>query len=110
GTHRYWFFDDAYRYREGHPEDVRKGEFEDSLAACVNMMDFRYGETESWFEKAFPYVQRFIAEGGYRLYPDMISLPKEIKGGQNIRIVHRWNNMGWGYCPTNIKPWNQKYK
>ena len=24
-THRYWYFDDAYRYREGHPEDVRKG-------------------------------------------------------------------------------------
>lgn len=50
-THRYWYFDDAYRYREGHPEDVRKGEFEDSMLACVNTMDFRLGETESWFEK-----------------------------------------------------------
>ena len=31
------------------PEDVRKGEFEDSMLACVNTMDFRLGETESWF-------------------------------------------------------------
>lgn len=109
-THRYWYFDDKYRYREGHPEDVRKGEFEDSMAESVNMMDFRYGETESWFELSYSYVTRFIAEGGYRLYPDMISVPKDVTRGQDVRIVHRWNNMGWGYCPTNIKAWNQKYK
>ena len=93
-THRYWYFDDAYRYREGHPEDVRKGEFEDSMLACVNTMDFRLGETESWFEKAFSYVQRFIAEGGYRLYPDMVSLPVSANGGQDVTVVHRWRNMG----------------
>lgn len=109
-THRYWYFDDAYRYRKDHPEDVRKGEFEDSMLECVNTMDFRLGETESWFEKAFSYVQRFIAEGGYRLYPDMISLPTSANGGQDVTLVHRWRNMGWGYCPTNIKAWNQKYK
>ena len=109
-THRYWYFDDAYRYREGHPEDVRKGEFEDSMLACVNTMDFRLGETESWFEKTFSYVQRFIAEGGYRLYPDMVSLPVSANGGQDVTVVHRWRNMGWGYCPTNIRTWNQKYQ
>ena len=109
-THRYWYFDDAYSYREGHPEDVRKGEFDDSMLACVNTMDFRLGETESWFEKAFSYVQRFIAEGGYRLYPDMVSVPVSAKGGQDVTVVHRWRNMGWGYCPTNIRVWNQKYK
>jgi len=106
--HSYWR--DPRNYRKGHPEDVRKGEFDDSKEARVNMMDFRYGETESWFKHTFNLVQQFISEGGYRLYPDMISLPKEIKRNKNIRIVHRWNNMGWGYCPTNIPQWNQKYK
>jgi len=110
GIHRYWI-DSSGKYREGHPEDVRQGEFEASAEAKVNMMDFRVGdETYSWFNFAFSYIQRFVSEGGYRLYPDMISLPKEIKSGQDIRIVHRWNNMGWGYCPTNIQQWKQKYK
>lgn len=110
GIHRYWV-DGSGKYREGHPEDVRQGEFDASAEAKVNMMDFRVGdETYSWFNLSFSLVQRFISEGGYRLYPDMISLPKEVTSGQNIQIVHRWNNMGWGYCPTNIQQWNQKYK
>lgn len=109
GKHRYWL-DPCGKYREGHPEDVRQGEFEASMEACVNTMDFRYGDTESWFTHGFSYVTRFIAEGGYRLYPDMVSLPKEVNGNRDITIVHRWNNMGWGYCPTNIRAWNQKYK
>lgn len=110
GTHRYWI-DPSGKYREGHPEDVRQGEFDASAEAHVNMMDFRVGdETNSWFTKCFSLVQRFVTEGGYRLYPDMISLPKDVTSGQKVSIVHRWNNMGWGYCPTNIPQWNQKYK
>lgn len=106
--HRYWL--DPMGYREGHPEDVRQGEFDASAEARVNMMDFRAGsETMSWF-KCFGLVQRFVTEGGYRLYPDMVSLPKDVKSGEKITIVHRWNNMGWGYCPTNIPQWNQRYK
>ena len=92
-------------------KDVRIGEFEDGQEAHVNMMDFRVGdETMSWFRDAYPLVERFISEGGYRLYPDSIVVPKEMKSGSRIKIVHRWNNLGWGYCPTNIPQWNQKYK
>lgn len=92
-------------------KDVRIGEFEDGQEAHVNMMDFRVGdETMSWFRDAYPLVERFISEGGYRLYPDSIVVPKEMKSGPRIKIVHRWNNLGWGYCPTNIPQWNQKYK
>lgn len=92
-------------------KEVRIGEFEDGQEAHVNMMDFRVGdETMSWFRDAYPLVERFISEGGYRLYPDSIVVPKEIKNGTRIRIAHRWNNLGWGYCPTNIPQWNQKYK
>lgn len=109
GKHRYWK-DPSGKYREGHDEDVRKGEFEMSAEAHVNMMDFRAGgETESWF-KSFELVQRFNTEGGYRLFPDQISLPKRIKSGAIAHIAHRWQNMGWGYFPNNIPQWNFKYK
>ena len=64
GTHRYWI-DPSGEYRQGHPEDVRQGEFNASAEAHVNMMDFRIGdETNSWFTKSFSLVKRFIAEGG----------------------------------------------
>ena len=109
GTHRYWI-DPSGKYREGHPEDVRKGEFDAAAEAHVNMMDFRSGDTKSWFDKAFSLVQNFVTEGGYRLYPDQIDLPGEIKSGAAATITHRWKNMGWGYCPNNIPQWNYKYK
>ncbi len=109
GKHRYWI-DPSGKYREGHDEDVRKGEFDLSAEAHVNMMDFRAGgETESWF-KSFDLVQRFITEGGYRVYPDQINLPQDIKSGKIAQISHRWQNMGWGYFPNNIPQWNYKYK
>jgi len=96
--------------------DVRKGEFEDARAASVNMMDFRYtkntvnGETYSWFNDAFPLIEQFISEGGYRLYPDRLSLPSQVNNGSEITIEHRWLNLGWGYCPANIPQWKDKYK
>jgi|GEM_PF-123371 len=109
GTHRYWI-DSSGQYREGHPEDVRQAEFDRSAEAAVNMMDFRVGETASWFQTSFPLVQRFNAEGGYRLYPDEVSLPNVITSGSTANLSHRWKNMGWGYCPNNIPQWNYKYK
>lgn len=109
GTHRYWT-DPSGKYREGHPEDVRQGEFDASADACVNMMDFRVGEVDVWFEKSFSLVQRFVSEGGYRLYPDRVYLPENITTGEEVTINHRWRNMGWGYCPNNMPQWNYKYK
>lgn len=109
GTHRYWI-DPSGKYREGHPEDVRQGEFDSSAEAHVNMMDLRVGEITSWFEQSFSLVQRFNSEGGYRLYPDQVYLPEKIKTGAMVTISHRWRNMGWGYCPNNIPQWNYKYK
>lgn len=108
--HRYWR-DPSGLYREGHAEDVRKGEFEASAEARVNMMDFRINdETRSWFEDAFPLVKRFIAEGGYRLYPATVTAETKARKGDKITVKTEWRNMGWGYCPTNIPQWNQKYK
>lgn len=93
------------------PADVRQGEYDDSKEAKVNMMDFRVGsETESWFNDAFNLVKKFTVEGGYRLYPDKVSLPADIASGSSATIVHRWRNVGWGYFPNNLKQWDYKYK
>ena len=108
GTHRYWI-DPSGDYREGHPEDVRKGEYEASAEAKVNMMDIRTGEL-SWFHDAFDLFEQFIQEGGYRLYPDMVTVPVSASKGDRVQITHRWVNLGWGYCPNNIPQWNYKYK
>lgn len=109
GTHNYWI-DPSGKYRQGHPEDVRQGEFDAASEAAVNMMDFRIGEIDSWFTKSFMLCQRFISEGGYRLYPDRVYLPESVNSGTEVTITHRWRNMGWGYFPNNIPQWNYKYK
>ena len=108
-SHSYW--NDPAGYRQGHPEDVRQGEFDSSAEAHVNMMDFRVGqETESWFGDAFNLVQRFVSEGGYRLYPDQVTLPDQVNAGSRVKVASRWRNMGWGYFPNNLPQWNYKYK
>lgn len=105
-SHRWWNDPRGYETLA----DVRQGEFDDSKEAHVNMMDFRINEVETWFNSSFDLVKKFIAEGGYRLYPDKISLPAEVDRNSLITISHQWNNLGWGYCPTNLSVWNQKYK
>lgn len=96
--------------------DVRRGEFEDAQNAHANMLDLRYsrdivnGETYSWFNEAYDLLKKFIAEGGYRLVPDLNSLPPAISNGKSFTIETRWRNLGWGYCPNNLPQWNHKYK
>ncbi len=107
GQHSWWKDPAGYRT----PKDVRKGEYETSKETKVNMMDLRAGkETKSWFNDAFDYVKKFTVEGGYRLYPDLIEYNKVLRKGDSLKITHRWNNIGWGYCPNNIRQWNYRYK
>lgn len=104
--------DPSGKYIKGQPGTVRQGEFDEAMNACVNMMDFRAGgEGQTWFTYKFDLVQRFISEGGYRLYPDRVSFPENVAmGGEEVTLTHRWRNIGWGYCPNNIPQWNYKYK
>ncbi len=96
--------------------DVRKGEYEDAIGSCVNTMDFRYnsnigaGETWSWFNDAYEYVLKFIREGCYRLYPDVLKMPEHLTVGQKASIAHRWRNLGYSYCPSNIPQYHDKYR
>ena len=108
--HRYWI-DPSGKYREGHSEDVRLGEYEESRNAHVNMMDLRTGdEVASWFNTSFDLVNRFVREGGYRLYPTKVSFVNKARQGELVSMQHNWRNLGWGYCPTNIPQWKGKYK
>lgn len=110
GTHRYWI-DSSGKYIENEPGTVRQGEYEASQEARVNMMDFRLNnEINTWFGDCFDLILRFIEEGGYRLYPPVVSAPQAISNGKEVTIEHRWSNLGWGYCPNNIPQWNYKYK
>lgn len=108
--HRYWR-DPSGRYREGHPEDVRLGEYKDAQEAHVNMMDLRINdETHSWFTTSFHLIKQFVAHGGYRLYPSEVTAPDKVRSNEVVTLSSVWNNLGWGYCPTNIPQWNQRYK
>lgn len=33
-----------------------------------------------------------------------------MSNGELTTISHQWQNLGWGYCPTNIPQWKGKYK
>ena len=96
--------------------EVRRGEFDDARDACANTMDFRYnsnigmGETWSWFNEAYDLVLEAIRTQFYRLYPDRIVLPEKAATGSTAKIEHRWVNLGWAYCPTNIKPFKDRFR
>ena len=94
---------------------VRKGEYDDAAAACVNMMDLRYNsdiehsETWSWFNEGFDLMQQFLQEGVYRLYPYLLYLPSEVSAGSSVKVRSKWQNLGRAYCPTNIRQWAGRY-
>lgn len=115
GTHRYWT-DSSGKYREGHPEDVRAGEYRDSQISLVNVMDLRYNsnymesETYSWVNAAWDLFTGFIKDGMYRLYPTKISYPENVKSGSSFTLSTSWTNLGWSYCPTNVRQYAKRYK
>ena len=39
-----------------------------------------------------------------------ITAPDRIRNGKEVTVEHSWANLGWGYCPNNLKQWNYKYK
>lgn len=98
------------------PRELRVGEYEDMNSAYVNMMDLRYdasytsGETWSWFNDAFDLVEKFVQEDCYRIYPDKVSIPAKVSNGSTYTIQHRWLNLGHAYCPTNIRPYEDRFK
>lgn len=91
--------------------EVWQGEYNDAIEAHANVMDLRnVVEATSWFEDAYPLVKKFMVYGGYRLYPDSVSLPSTLLPGTTASITHRWCNIGIGVCPANLPQYHKKYK
>ena len=121
-----WIVNQGYYDEQGNPKnyltqydnarELRVGEYEDMNGAYVNMMDLRYdasyisGETWSWFNDAFDLVEKFVNEDCYRIYPDKVSIPSKLSNGHEYIIQHRWLNLGHAYCPTNIRPFQDRFK
>lgn len=80
----------------------------DALDNHCNTLDLRVPlQCKFWIEKLPDQVQKFITFGGYRLYPSQI---KVSKNDHEIKIRHRWKNLGVGVLPNNHPNWNNKYQ
>jgi hypothetical protein len=91
--------------------DIYDAACQDAVNYHFNMLDLReIPETQGWTGKAKDLVERFMIKGGYRLYPSELSLPKQLKEGEEAIIGHSWQNTGNGYLPNNMPNWGYKYK
>ncbi|MFV0555481.1 MAG: hypothetical protein ACK5LR_12390 [Mangrovibacterium sp.] len=74
----------------------------------ANYLDLRtYTESSRYMDVAMDQVKRFIAEGGYRIYPKTISC--DYKDG-TLDIEHTWVNVANGVLPNNNVSLGYKYK
>ena len=44
------------------------------------------------------------------LYPDRLSITTTARSGSNVSLTHRSSNQGWGYFPTTLPQYGDKYK
>lgn len=104
-----YFNDDVYEFSNWR--QVLQAAYDDAIAFHFNTLDLREPvESGRWLTKAADLVRAFIANGGYRLYPSVISAPEVVRRGAQAAIAHRWENMASGYFPNSDKRWNYKYK
>ena len=104
-----YFHDDVYKFENWR--QVLQATYNDAIAYHFNTLDLRE-PTEScrWLTKAPDLVQAFITNGGYRLFPSVVSTPAKLKQNSSYVIAHRWENMAGGYFPNTNTRWNYKYK
>lgn len=103
------FQDDAYDFMTWR--QVLEATYEDATGYHFNTLDLREPlESRRWLTKAPDIVQAFITNGGYRIWPSVISTPPIIRNNSAFVIGHRWENMANGYFPNSDKRWGYKYK
>ena len=75
--------------------DVYKQTFQHAIEGHFNTLDLReLPETKGWTERANDLVEKFIIQGGYRIYPCSVSLPVRAKAKSTVLISHEWKNTG----------------
>jgi hypothetical protein len=91
--------------------DVFDLTYKQAIEFHFNTLDLRESfETKKWTELANDLVVNFRIHGGYRLYPQTVSLPVKLTAGKTAAIEHTWKNTGNGYLPNNVPNWAYKYK
>ena len=103
-----WFDDAMYHFKTW--KEIYEVTFKDAIDYHFNTLDLRTPtETQRWVNRVPELVQKFIEIGGYRLYPDVVSVPENMETGKSYAIAHRWVNLGTGIFPNNNRNWNYKY-
>jgi hypothetical protein len=83
----------------------------DALVHHANTLDLRRpDDAKTWVEDAPELVQKFIAQGGYRLVPTRVVFPAAAPAGGACEIQHVWRNTGVGVLPNTNLRWNHKYR
>jgi hypothetical protein len=91
--------------------DVFDLTYQHAIDFHFNTLDLRETfESKLWMEQAPDLLQKFTVNGGYRFYPETVSLPEKLNMGKTAVIEHTWQNTGNGYLPNNVPNWNYKYK
>lgn len=91
--------------------DYYKQVVNEALSVNSNFLDLREAvESARYVNEAKDQVEKFIEQGGYRIYPVKVEFNKEISTTSDLKVVHSWENIGVGYLPNNNRRWNYKYK
>jgi hypothetical protein len=91
--------------------EILVGSVIDALEGHSNTFDLRNPpDLAVWLREAPDMVDKFIAEGGYRLLPTKIEYPQEVSAGVKSEYRHCWTNIGCGVCPNANLRWNKKYQ
>lgn len=117
GESCYWAMDGATDWKNDKEmnfktkRDVLERTVEDAIRYHANTLDLRNpGDVRFWMQNGPDLIEKFIAEGAYRLYPATVEFPKEMASGQTVAIRHHWKNSGCGVCPNANPRWNKKYR
>lgn len=106
---RIYFTDRQYHFE--HWRQVLEATYRDAIEYHFNTLDLREPlEAGRWLRLAPDLVEAFVRQGGYRLLPRVISLPKKVRSGERLCIGHRWENLATGVLPNSNERWNFKYK
>ncbi len=93
------------------PRDVLQAAFDDAIQCHSNTLDLREPHDAKLALSVAPdLVSDFIAQAGYRLYPEMIEYPKQMTAGVPATINHTWKNLAVGVMPNDNVRWQKKYR
>jgi len=76
----------------------------------ANTLDLRIAEdANAWLRECPDLVTKFQLQGGYRLAPVSVNLPRQFGPGQPALIRHAWKNAGWGRLPGDLPQWRGRF-